>query len=316
MSKARQPRLGRGLSALMARPVGISAEDDQKTSASAALAVPADSDSAERPDGGVEHLPVEAIRPNPGQPRQSFDERTLQELADSLRQVGMMQPIIVRRNETEDTYELVAGERRWRAAGLAGLDRVPCIVRDLDDRETAQWALIENIQREDLNPIDRARGFASLIDQFELSHEQAATHLGVDRTTITNGLRLLQLHPDVQELAVRGAITNGVAKVLAGIADSEVQVLLARQAIQRGWSVRQVEAAARNIKSESKEGDPAPKSARSRHLADLENQIAEQLQTKVHIRPGRKKGTGSLTIDFYSIDQFDTLMSRLGVETE
>jgi ParB family chromosome partitioning protein len=244
-------------------------------------------------------------------------------LAQSIQSAGLMQPVIVRpivdHADGPIRFELVAGERRWRAAQIVGLDNLPAIVRPLDDRQIAEWAIIENLQREDLNPIDRAEAFQRLATQFNLSHDEIAGRVGLDRSSITNSLRLLGLCDDVRALVREGLVSAGQAKVLAGIANPKQQAHLANRAVKQEWSVRQLEQTARLLAGNQGAGietGPAPKTpALSAHLADLEQQIGQQLGTKAKIRPGRKKGTGSLTIEFHSIDQFDSLLAKLGVET-
>jgi ParB family chromosome partitioning protein len=229
-----------------------------------------------------------------------------------------MQPIVAR-PDGQDTgrYEVVAGERRWRAAKIAGLATVPVIVRDLNDRQLAEWALIENLQREDLNPIERAEAFSRLIDQFGLSHEEAGGRIGMDRSTITNHLRLLTLCDTVKQLIRESLISMGQARALAGLSDEAQQAMLAERAVRQGMSVREVEAAVRKL-TENNSASPkaASSSGKAPFLADLERQIAQQLGTKVTLKPGRKKGTGTLSIDFYSLDQFDALVTQLGVKTD
>jgi ParB family chromosome partitioning protein len=290
------------------------------------------------PANGLTNVPVTAIRPNPHQPRSKFDQQALERLAESIRTAGVMQPITVRpRNDTlaggvagERSYELVAGERRWRAAQLAGLTHVPAIVRELDDRQVAEWALIENVQREDLNPIERAVAFRSLVEQFKLSHDQIAQRVGVDRSSISNLLRLLTLHPDIQQFVRDSVLSLGQAKALAALADHKHQLVVASRVIKSGLSVRQVESAVRDLVGALSQGGDAgtgghPRfaasgtseiKARAPHLQDLEQQIGQQLKTKVQVHPGRKKGTGSLVIHFYSLDQFDALLAKLGVQPE
>lgn len=329
-------RLGRGLSALMARPVSVhppaaSQADGGGLNQPLPAAAPDATMSSSTPADGILFLPIDRLRPNPRQPRQTFDEAALKRLAESITADGLMQPIVVRPIPPEAsgpassvTHELIAGERRWRAAKLAGLTALPAIVRAVDDRKLAEWALIENLQREDLDPLERAHAFQGLIDRFGLSHDDIAQRVGVDRTTITNTLRLLSLHGDVQALVRTGRLSAGHAKALAGLADLDQQASLATRAVAQDWSVRQAEAAVKAMQAAARGGDPAtdggavPAGAggRSVHLADLERQLAGQLKSRVHIKPGRKKGTGSLTIEFYSIEQFDALLARLGVETE
>jgi ParB family chromosome partitioning protein len=325
----------------MAHPVQITIPAPQPSSPATPAAQPpaAPAPAFTRADPGIDDLariPVAAIHPNPHQPRSKFDPQALERLADSIRTAGVMQPITVRpRNPRKDqtgssaapSYELVAGERRWRAAQMAGLTEVPAIVRQLDDQQVAEWALIENLQREDLNAIERATAFQSLVQQFQLSHDKIAQRVGVDRTTITNTLRLLTLHAEVQQLVRDNHLSLGQAKAIAALPDQDQQLLVAKRVIKSGLSVRQVEAAvhelARAGASAAADGSPDSQSAktgspavRPAHLEDLERQIAQQLQTKVHIHPGRKKGSGTLSIDFYSLDQFDALLAKLGVQPE
>jgi ParB family chromosome partitioning protein len=263
------------------------------------------------------YLPIEAIRPNPHQPRQSIDQSALERLSDSIRQDGLMQPVVVRKAGSDGQYELVAGERRMRAAGLAGLTKLPAVVRELDDRQMAEWALIENLQREDLNPIERARAFKRLVENFNVSHEQVAERVGIERPTVSNTLRLLELHHEVQNAMREGQLSAGHGRALLGLPEPAMQRAMARRAIAGGWSVRMVEAAVRRA---SRAGDGASGGGggrhRSPHLEDLERQLTAQLQTKVHIKTGRKKGTGTVKIEFYNLDQFDSLLTRLGVELE
>lgn len=330
-AKKRQHRLGRGLSSLMAHPVSVHAP--------AASHVHPPEHHAARPPGlglhpwnsdhdtsgdGLRYLHVDGITPNRFQPREHFDPSALETLAASIKADGMMQPLIVRSLPSEDghppRYELIAGERRWRAAKQIDLKVVPALVRDIDDARAAQWALIENLQREDLNPIERATAFQRLIDRFSMSHEQVAQQVGVQRSTISNLLRLLDLHLDVQDMIRRGLLSAGHAKPLAGLSDLELQKALGRRIVAGGWSVRRVEQEIARLTG----GDASAKSPVAAHvrqrrsavLADLEQQIAAQLDTRVQIRAGRKKGSGTLCIDFYSLDQFDQLMQRLGIATE
>lgn len=311
MAKQRSPRLGRGLSTLLSSPLAAghdaqSAAPETSPDQNTAAAPP------KAPMAGVVRLPVHAITPNPHQPRQLFTQHNLVRLADSIREVGMMQPLIVRPVDgSEGKFELVAGERRWRAAQIAKLAEVPVIVRQLGETQSAQWALIENLQREDLNPIEKAHGFAHLIDTFGLSHEQIGQQIGINRSTVSNTLRLLHLNSDVQALVSQGALSAGLARGLAAISDPSTQLQFAKRAIHQEWSVRQLEAAVR-LHSRPDESAPTP-DTRKTHLHDLEQQIGHQLQTKVRIRRGRKKGSGSLSIEFYSFDQFDNLMSKFGV---
>ena len=343
--RTKTPRLGRGLSSLMGTPVAIqpaapttaSPEATETTSHSpeprtrntnaatastpGALGATATATTPSPEDNRhlVHHLPLEKVVPNRHQPREHFDNDALNQLAASIKAEGIMQPIVVR-SDKKGGYELVAGERRWRAAGIAGLATVPALVHDLDDRQMAEWALIENLQREDLNPIERAVAFQHLSDTFELSHAQVAMRVGLDRSTVTNLVRLLKLAPSVRDLVSRGTLSMGQSRALAGMADHAAQTALADQIVREGWTVRQVEDAVRQAHdAASTQGDPKPLKntpPKAAYLQDLERQIAEQLKTKVKLKAGRKKGAGTLSIDFYSIDEFDQLMGRLGVSTE
>lgn len=334
-AKKRQPRLGRGLSSLMAHPVSVHAPPADTTHDP--IQRPAAPDAPDSPSAshrrqtghqaasdGLRYLPADAITPNRFQPREQFEPAALETLAASIKAEGMMQPLIVRSLPSADgqppRYELIAGERRWRAAKQIDLKIVPSLVRDIDDARAAQWALIENLQREDLNPIERATAFQRLIDRFSMSHEQVGQQVGVQRSTISNLLRLLDLHLDVQDMIRRGLLSAGHAKPLAGLSDLELQKALGRRIVAGGWSVRRVEQeVARLTGSNAPAGSPVAAHVRQRRsavLADLEQQIAAQLDTRVQIRAGRKKGSGTLCIDFYSLDQFDQLMQRLGIATE
>ncbi len=191
---------------------------------------------------GLEQVPVGSIDPNPYQPRRAFPEETLKELADSIRASGMVQPILVRRvGAVEGRFQLIAGERRWRAARQAGLEAVPAIVRELTDHETLELALTENLLREDLNPLEVAHAYQTLQQQFQLSHEEIASRLGLTRSTVTNTLRLLRLPAGVQEMLSKGEISAGHARALAGLDDQHTVTLIAKQIVEKGLSVRQTE---------------------------------------------------------------------------
>ncbi|MEX0742094.1 MAG: ParB/RepB/Spo0J family partition protein [Phycisphaeraceae bacterium] len=338
MSKARKPRLGRGLSSLVSMPQQVSVEPpkpdepapapgtdaDPASPADASGASPRGADAVPAGDGdasGLRWLAVTAVSPNRYQPRREFDETALAQLAGSIKRDGLMQPIIVRPvPDSHEAYELVAGERRWRAAQQAGLEQVPAIVRDLDDQQAAEWAVVENLQREDLNPIERAQAFARLIEEFELSHEQVAERVGVGRPTVSNTLRLMELPAEVQDMVRNGQLTGGASRALLSLDDPQAMAAMAKQAVAGGWSVRTLEAAVRRVvsegDSEGAKAEPAARPGRSPVLADLEEQLASQLHTKVKIRRGKRKGSGTLMIEFFDLDQFDTLLQRLDVTLE
>lgn len=323
----RKPRLGRGLSSLMTGHAPVPAEPPPVVSSADAHPTGGSESPSESDETILRYLPVDAVTTNPYQPRKNLNSEALASLAESIRRDGVMQPVIVRPapgsvSGDAEHFELVAGERRWRAAKGIGLETVPAIIRDLDDRQIAEWALIENLQREDLNPIDRAEAFRSLIEHFRLSHDQIAQQVGVDRSTVTNTLRLLSLHGDVRDMVRDGKLSGGHARAIVALVDSQQQLALARDTIQKALSVRQVEAAARRLMAKIADptGAESPSAAKRpegpAHLRDLEQQISHQLQVRVQIHPGRKKGSGSLSIQFQSLDEFDALMVRLGVEFE
>ena len=334
-NKSRPVRLGKGLSALMSGSAADASAfvgtaettgatdatepDERDRTPTADVTVTAEAHRAAT-DMQIIDLSISAVRPNPDQPRKDFDQAALDRLASSIQSVGLVQPIVVRplAGSVADRYIIVAGERRWRAARLAGLTTIPAVVRDLDDADTAQWALVENLQREDLNPIERAQGFDHLIKTFGYTQDRIAKYVGVERPTIANALRLLNLHPDVQTLVKRGALSGGQAKALAGLADPTRQLDMAKRVVQQNWSVRQVESAVQLLaKKDAHESPTTSTPAKpSTYLTDLEHQIGQQLGTNVQIRTGRKKGTGTLSISFYNLDQFDDLMQRLGVNTK
>lgn len=315
-NKRRTARLGRGLSSLMA------ATGNAPTNVAVETASPPESlekQGLSEPQDAVHNLAIDAIEPNPFQPRQRFETESLQNLAESIRHDGVMQPIIVRGPVTNGKYQIIAGERRWRACQLANLETIPAIVRDLSDQDTAEWALIENIQREDLNPIEQAEAFQTLVDRYQLSHEQIASRAGINRSTVSNALRLLNLQIDVRQFVLDGLLSAGQARAIAGLSDPPSQKALAVRAVRQNLSVRQVESTVRQANdgtSSTNTSDKSKKGGRTPYLADLQKQIGQQLGTKVQLRAGRKKGTGTLLIDFYSIEQFDELLSKLGVQTD
>ena len=305
-SAVRKPRLGRGLASLMV-PVAVSARPPEAEPRSEA-----DPASARQE---VVHLDVGALRPNPNQPRQNFASDGLERLARSIASAGVMQPVIVRPLPDGRSYELVAGERRWRAAQLAHLERMPAIIRDLDEREVAEWSLVENLQREDLNPIERALAFRRLISKFELSHEQIGQRVGVERSTITNTLRLLSLDEQVRQMVAQGLLSGSQAKVIAGLQSVDQQRSVASLVVKQNLPVRRIERMVRQLARPDPTGEGQLPPPRKAHLQDLERQISEQLGARSRLKPGRKKGTGTLSIEFYSLEHFESLLQRLGLET-
>lgn len=296
-------RLGRGLSSLISvsdLPVEAELPAPPAATAPQPQSVPV----------SPMEIPLDQIAPNPHQPRRQMNETSLAELAASIKSSGLIQPVIVRKTETG--YQLIAGERRLRAAKLAGLTTLPALVRDVDGFTQAQMALIENIQREDLNPIDRALAYRALISQLGLTQQELAIRLGEDRSSITHYVRLLELAEPVREQVRNGMLSLGHAKLLGGVTDILEQQRLAELCVTQELSVRNLERllASGTPAVPPVAGDPKAPSA---HYADLERHIARQLGLRVQVRGG-KKGRGRLVIHYGSLDQFDDLMSRLGVK--
>jgi ParB family chromosome partitioning protein len=343
VSKLQKSRLGRGLSSLISvsstpvevelpaaptaapvKPLDLGDESVGQIPAVRALA-PVEPDGAlsDAPDivpataGQPIELPIDRIRPNPHQPRKYIDEGKVAELAASLKSSGVIQPIVVRK--LGDHFELIAGERRWRAARHAGLATVPAIIRDVSSVEQAQMALIENIQREDLNPLERAQSYRALIDQLGLTQAELANRLGEERSSVANYLRLLDLSDPVRQMLRDGRLTLGHAKILAGVTDPLEQERLGSLVVSQELSVRNLERAiAIGPSAEAtKPGDhPAPPDKRSAHIQDLERNLARQLGIRVQLKTSSKKGQGKMILHYASLDQFDSLLQRLGVETE
>lgn len=319
MSKLAKSRLGRGLSSLISiSDLPVEAEIvpppsvPGEMSGDTPLVLTAPNDN--RPAGARE-IPIDRITPNPHQPRRNMNEASIAELAASVKSSGVIQPVIVRpAPDNSGWYQLIAGERRWRAAKLAGLRDIPAIVREVDSFTQAQMALIENIQREDLNPIDRAESYKTLIGQLGLTQAELAARLGEDRSSIANFLRLLELAEPVRQLVRDGKLSAGHAKILAGVPDIFEQEKLANLVVIQELSVR-------NLERMLQEKDGKPQAIRqasvaSAHLQDLERSIARHLGMKVQIRASAKKGKGKLIIQYATLDQFDELLGRLGVRVE
>ncbi len=279
MADIKKRGLGRGLSAL------ISVKPDDG---------PADGDR-------VLQLDPQSLRPNPRQPRKAFREEALEELAASIKRDGVQEPVIVRKGE--DGYELVSGERRVRASIMAGLDKIPAIRRDVSDTDMLKLGLIENIQREDLNPIELGQAYQALITQFHWTQEQLADEVGKKRVTVTNILRLLNLPADLQEHVVDGNLSMGHARALLALPTAEAQRAVARKVITMGLSVREAERL-------SAPPEPKPKRTvanKDPNIADIEEEFQRIMGTKVTIRT-KKKNRGAIEIEYYSLDDFDRIM--------
>jgi ParB family chromosome partitioning protein len=263
----------------------------------------------------VRRIALDRIRPCALQPRKRFSEEALRELADSIREQGIVQPLIVR--ERGGQFELIAGERRWRASQLLGLAEVPVIVREADDRAVLELALIENLQRENLNPIEEAHGYSQLIEQFQLKQEEVATKVGKSRAVVTNSLRLLKLIPSIQDAVRDGLLSVGHAKVILGLATEKLQKHAADRVLKEGLNVRQTEALVARVQAQGTTAK-APGSAtplvHDANVADLENRLRERFGTKVRLK--YSQGKGSVDIAFFSDDDLERILQIVGVKVD
>ena len=285
-TKKRNTGLGKGLDALFADIEPVSAETPAKETA-----------------GGVETISIDAIKPNAAQPRKTFDKEKLEDMAASIKEHGIIQPIIVR--PSGKGYEIVAGERRYRAARAAGLKEVPCIVRELTDRENMLFAIIENMQREDLNPIEEAEGLHSMAETYNLTQEEISKSVGKSRPYITNSLRLLNLEPEVLEMVRKGDLSAGHGRTLLGCADAAKQIQLAKRSVKEGLSVRTLEAL---VAGKALRKQPRPR-AKDPNIAAIEEDLKRSLGTKVKLVSNGKKG--KIEIDYYSPEELERLLEIL-----
>jgi ParB family chromosome partitioning protein len=312
-----KPALGRGLGALLggnppaARPLVPAAAPLTATELPAAPS----SDEGEQ----VRRVALERVRPCPFQPRKEFAPEALQELADSIKEQGIIQPLIVR--EKPDGFEIIAGERRWRAAQLAGLREIPVLVREADDRAVLELALIENLQRENLNPIEEAQGYAELIGTFQLRQEDVSSKVGKSRAVVANALRLLKLPADVQTQVRDGRLSVGHAKVILGLTGADEQKLAAERVLKDSLNVRQTEELVTRLQARAGQGSaPGRNGGHSVpvvpdvHVANLEGKLRERFGTKVQLR--YRAGKGALDIRFYSDDELERILQIMGVGIE
>ena len=257
------------------------------------------------PAESLSTLPIESLQPGKYQPRTGMDPERLAELAASIRAHGVVQPVVVRRIGA-DRYEIIAGERRWRAAQQAGLSEIPVVLRDIPDQAAIAIALIENIQREDLNPLEEAQALKRLIDEFDLTHQDAADAVGRSRAAVSNLLRLLELAPEARKLLEAKRIDMGHARALLTL-PTLLQVRLAHQAAEQGWSVRELEAEARKAQTQ-----PKPKAAprRDANIQSLETELSERLAARVAIQQG-PRGRGKLVISYNSLDELDGILAKI-----
>ena len=306
-----KPALGRGLGALLgnapARPPAAPSAPSENPPAAPPI------DNRER----VLRVALDRIKPSPLQPRKDFTPEALQDLAASIKEQGIVQPLIVRDQQTH--YELIAGERRWRAAQLLHLAEVPVIVREADDRSVLELALIENLQRENLNPMEEALGYSQLIEQFQLRQEDVATKVGKSRVAVANALRLLKLAPDLQSYVRDGRLSVGHAKVILSLTMSEQQQLAAERVLKNGLTVRQAEELVSHLQNQP--ATPAGKSHhgavvtnRDANVVSLEGKLRERLGTKVQLR--YRQGKGALEIKFFSEDDLQRILEIIGVKVD
>ena len=310
---ARSSGLGKGLSSIIP-PMDVAEADAEGTDNSAVLA----------------DIPVTSVTPNPNQPRVHFDEESLVELSASIAEMGVLQPILVRQLDGGD-YQLVAGERRWRAAQRAGLTIIPAIVRVTDDVSSVEQALVENLHRQDLTPLEEAAAFQQLIEDFKLTHDQLSDRIGKSRSAITNSIRLLGLPPTVQRLLADGQLTAGHARALLGTPDRARQEQLARAAVDEGWSVRMMEDAVRGKPSSGTDSDGSDPDGSSDDKSDgdqidgaglvpetklrppglleLESLLAEHLETRVKVQMGAKKGR--VAIEFADLEDLERIYRKM-----
>ena len=296
MSKT-APRLGKGLSAIIGPRDNARKPKPQVHSPEA----------RESRDGSHE-IPLGRIHPNRRQPRSEFEPAALEQLAESIRTHGVMQPAVVRA-ESDGSYELIAGERRWRAAKLAGLDALPVIIRQCTDAEAYELALIENLQREDLNPLERAKAYQAYISDLGVSADELARRISQSRANVANYMRLLNLSDVIQQMVSSGELGMGQARAIAGVSDPERQLGLARMSVRRNLSVRQVEALAKAEPRESRA--PEPQTAADRHLQEVEQALGRSLGVSVSLATGRRKNSGRIIIHYKNLEEFDRIAELL-----
>lgn len=291
--------LGKGLDSLIPTNVMMESEVKHSTASTAS--------SAEDEKDGTLMVKLSKVEPNREQPRKNFDEDSLQELAESLKQFGMLQPILVQNRG--DCYEIIAGERRWRAAKIAGLKEVPVIVRELTDQEIVEISLIENIQREDLNPIEEAQAYKRLLTEFHLKQDEVAERVSKSRTAVTNSMRLLKLCDEVQKMVVDDMISTGHARALISIEDPEEQYLIAQKIFDEKLSVREVEKLVKDLHK-----PPKPPKEENKTLQAIYQEISERLKqslsTKVSVS-AKQNGAGKIEIEFYNHEDLERLLERI-----
>lgn len=292
--------LGKGLDSLIPNAVGeAKAKKEAKV-------------NVKEEKGGAETIvKITMVEPNRKQPRKNFDEDTLQELSDSIRQFGLIQPILVQ--DRKDHYEIIAGERRWRAAKMAGLKEVPVIIRDYSEQEIMEISLIENIQREDLNPIEEAQAYKRLLEEFHLKQDEVAERVSKSRAAVTNSIRLLKLSDEVQQMVIDDMISTGHARALLAIDNPEEQYTLAQKIFDEKLSVRDVEKMVKNLHKPAKTAKKESSDDKTMEAIylDIEEKLKTRLSTKVTVT-SKGEGAGKIEIEFYSHEDLDRLMDMMG----
>lgn len=286
--------LGKGLDVMIPNIIGETKEKKQKTEV-----------KEESPETTVA---ITKVEPNRKQPRKLFDEDKLQELADSIKQFGLLQPILVQ--DRKDHYEIIAGERRWRAARLAGLKEVPVIIKNYSDQEIVEIALIENIQREDLNPIEEAQAYKRLLEEFNLKQDEVAERVSKSRAAVTNSIRLLKLGDRVQQMVIDDMISTGHARALLAVEDEEEQYNLAQKIFDEKLSVRDIEKMVKNLHKPVKTKKLDDKALQAIYL-DIEEKLKQKLSTKVAVT-SKGEGTGKIEIEFYSHEDLERILDMIG----
>lgn len=252
---------------------------------------------------------ITMVEPNGKQPRKNFDEDSLQELSDSIKQVGLIQPILVQ--DRNDHYEIIAGERRWRAAKMAGLKEIPVIIRDYSEQEIMEISLIENIQREDLNPIEEAQAYKRLLEEFNLKQDEVAERVSKSRAAVTNSIRLLKLDDKVQQMVIDDMISTGHARALLAVEDPEEQYNLAQKIFDEKLSVREVEKLVKNLHKPEKPKKNMDDKTMQAIYQDIEDRLKQRLSTKVTVTP-KGEGSGKIEIEFYNHGDLDRLLEIIG----
>ncbi len=300
--------LGRGMGAIFGEEAVATATEKRKAKNAAAGRKTEAAKSSDNVSRETSEIKLSLIEPNIGQPRKDFDEDSLAELAESIKEHGVIQPIIVKK--TGQTYRIIAGERRWRAARLAGLKEIPAIVREYDDRETAEIALIENIQREDLNSIEEAKAYRALIDDYHLTQEELAKRVSKSRTAITNSLRLLQFDDSILELIEKGELSAGHARAILSIAGKKAQYKAAREIINNGLSVRDAEKLAKRYNTLRSEKHGSRTGTEDPYIKALSEELTEKLHYKVRIIP-KGKQKGRIEIEYASLQELEQLSDSI-----